>query len=259
MNYEKIYNNLVTSRLLLDRIKNNDGLLEKHHIIPKCLGGNNNKNNLVLLTSREHYLAHWLLCKIYTGKSKAKMAYAFFCMCRKNHNHKRGVTSRMYERTKRYVSTFCYGENHPSFGKSLWDEKTKKEISARMIGKNNPMYGKPAWNKGLTKETSDIILKYTEKSCITKKLNPTVPTPRTDEFKQRAATWMTGVPKTEACKIKLSKLNKGKKLSQETRNKMSVTRKSIQGIAKTYSCPYCNFEGKGSAMFRWHFDNCKFK
>ena len=39
MNYEKIYNNLITSRILLKRVKNNDGLLEKHHIIPKCLGG----------------------------------------------------------------------------------------------------------------------------------------------------------------------------------------------------------------------------
>lgn len=259
MDYKKIYNNLVTSRILLNRVKNNDGLLEKHHIIPKCLGGSNDKHNIVLLTPREHYLAHWLLCKIHKDKVKAKMVYAFFCMCRKNHNHKRGVTSKMYERAKIYISNFCHGKNHHSFKKEIWDEKARKEISNRMLGVNNPMYGKSPWNKGLTKDTSDIVAKYIEKSLCTKKLNPTASVPRTDEFKQRAAAWMTGVPKTEECKIKLSILNKGKKLSQETKDKMSATRKIKQSTANIYTCPYCNFEGKGSAMFRWHFNNCKFK
>jgi hypothetical protein len=27
----------------------------------------------------------------------------------------------------------------------------------------------------------------------------------------------------------------------------------------THTCPYCNKEGKGGAMFRFHFDNCKLK
>ena len=34
---------------------------EKHHIIPKSLGGPNNKDNLVKLTAKEHRLAHILL------------------------------------------------------------------------------------------------------------------------------------------------------------------------------------------------------
>jgi len=38
---------------------------ELHHIIPKCLGGENTKENLVLLTAREHYIAHLLLSKIF--------------------------------------------------------------------------------------------------------------------------------------------------------------------------------------------------
>lgn len=38
-----------------------EGYYEKHHIIPRCLSGPNDDSNLVLLTYREHILAHFLL------------------------------------------------------------------------------------------------------------------------------------------------------------------------------------------------------
>lgn len=34
------------------------GYSEKHHIIPKSLGGNNKKENLVSLTAREHFVTN---------------------------------------------------------------------------------------------------------------------------------------------------------------------------------------------------------
>jgi Straboviridae intron-like DNA endonuclease len=35
---------------------------------------------------------------------------------------------------------------------------------------------------------------------------------------------------------------------------------NAQKIAdKKYTCPYCDKVGKGNAMLRWHFDNCKSK
>lgn len=55
-------------------------LCEKHHTIPKSLGGTNTKENLVLLTVREHYVAHLLLTKMYEGSAKQKMYFAFKCM-----------------------------------------------------------------------------------------------------------------------------------------------------------------------------------
>ncbi|XAO17074.1 homing endonuclease [Escherichia phage FL23] len=60
MNYEKIYNSLI------DRARNRalTGYKERHHIIPKCLGGSNDASNLVDLTPEEHYVAHQLLVKI---------------------------------------------------------------------------------------------------------------------------------------------------------------------------------------------------
>lgn len=56
MNYKKVYDELMLSRL--DRVCNDDFYYEKHHIIPKSLGGTNKKDNLVKLTPKEHFLAH---------------------------------------------------------------------------------------------------------------------------------------------------------------------------------------------------------
>lgn len=63
MNYGKHYD------LLIDRAKNRkyDGYVEYHHIVPRCLGGTDDKDNLVALTPEEHYVAHQLLVKIYPG------------------------------------------------------------------------------------------------------------------------------------------------------------------------------------------------
>ena len=39
------------------------GYTEKHHIIPKSLGGGNG-HNLVRLNVREHFICHWLLIRM---------------------------------------------------------------------------------------------------------------------------------------------------------------------------------------------------
>ena len=61
MNYQKIYDNIV--RRGQNRIL--EGYSEKHHIVPRCLGGTDEVTNLVSLTPEEHYLCHLLLVKIH--------------------------------------------------------------------------------------------------------------------------------------------------------------------------------------------------
>lgn len=56
------------------------GYTESHHIIPKCMGGNDTKDNRVTLTAREHALCHWLLTKMVDGANKGKMFYALRCL-----------------------------------------------------------------------------------------------------------------------------------------------------------------------------------
>lgn len=85
MNYLKTYNNLVFSRKGLKR----KTYLEKHHIIPKSVFGiglldeshldhYDDENNLVFLTGREHFIAHWLLHRLFP-KNK-NLAAAFHAM-----------------------------------------------------------------------------------------------------------------------------------------------------------------------------------
>jgi NUMOD3 motif len=70
MNYTQHYQKLIEKSKLKNRLRRpstdpNYVYYEKHHIIPKCIGGTNEKSNLVLLTPEEHYVAHQLLVKIY--------------------------------------------------------------------------------------------------------------------------------------------------------------------------------------------------
>jgi len=83
---------------------------EKHHIIPKSLGGNNSKDNLVELTAREHFMVHMLLCKFTTGQAKMKMSYAFHAMCTfKNAERYNKVNSRLVEKIR---SNFKFTKEH---------------------------------------------------------------------------------------------------------------------------------------------------
>jgi len=42
-----------------------DGYKERHHILPRCMGGGDELSNLVDLTAEEHYVAHQLLTRIH--------------------------------------------------------------------------------------------------------------------------------------------------------------------------------------------------
>ena len=60
------------------RVRTRPWQYQEHHIIPGCLGGGDEKDNLVLLTPREHYLCHLLLTRMTSGRDKSKMVFAFF-------------------------------------------------------------------------------------------------------------------------------------------------------------------------------------
>lgn len=74
MRYEVIYSSLIERARSEKRSKGVGTFYESHHIIPLCTGGSNKKHNLVLLTIREHFLAHRLLDKIYRGAKGLSLA-----------------------------------------------------------------------------------------------------------------------------------------------------------------------------------------
>lgn len=75
MNYQKIYDQLVEKAKArgLDKSKH-EGYFEIHHILPRCLGGSDDKENLVMFTGREHFIAHMLLWKANPGEVSLQRA-----------------------------------------------------------------------------------------------------------------------------------------------------------------------------------------
>jgi len=159
---------------------------EKHHIVPRCLGGSNDKSNLVYLTAREHLLAHKLLDKIYPDNRKIFFAL-WSMLTMKNDDMKRIPNSREYEKAKirmaAQMSQIQKGRKRPpqtelhrkrnsesQLGKVLSEEtkskirekrklqittdETRAKISASGSGENNAFFGKKH-----TEETRALISK----------------------------------------------------------------------------------------------------
>jgi hypothetical protein len=130
MNYSNIYDQLIQRAKLRTSILE----YENHHILPKSLGGPNTKNNLVKLTLREHFLAHRLLTKMFTGEDRKKMYFAYY---RLSNRHKI-QSSRFYAKSKQQAREYL-SQIHS--GKTLSDNH-RLQIKNRTSGKNNPMHGK---------------------------------------------------------------------------------------------------------------------
>ena len=99
MNYAVIYEALIDKRRKFPLSKSN-GYCERHHYIPRCMGGGNEKWNIVNLTAKEHFIAHHLLCKI--NPKEMKLLNAFIAMCTKTTRQKRQIhiSAKRYEQLK---------------------------------------------------------------------------------------------------------------------------------------------------------------
>lgn len=130
MNYLSIYNSIMQQA----RNRTLEHGFERHHVVPKSLGGANNLSNLVRLTLREHFVAHKLLTRIYTGEAQKKMWFAYYRLC----NRHGRTNSRMYEQSRLQAKKYL-SQIHK--GKKLSAEHVQS-IKARTAGKNNPNYGR---------------------------------------------------------------------------------------------------------------------
>lgn len=128
------------------------GYYEKHHIQPKSLGGTNDKENLVKLTAREHFICHWLLVKMYNKGTieRNKMLCALWRMQSINENHKRYINSHVYEKLRiefaetigKLTSISQSGKRNSQFG--------KKWYTNRDTGESKSFFEKPndKWIEG---------------------------------------------------------------------------------------------------------------
>ena len=140
--YSKLYFKIISNAQ--NRV--NEGYTEKHHILPKSLGGTDEPENLVELTAREHYLCHYLLTKFTEGVHRRRMLFAFKAMNMKSKTTKgRKFNSRLYEYFKESLSK-ATSERLSEF----WsDEANRKKQSERISRswQNGSRDSQRAWMK----------------------------------------------------------------------------------------------------------------
>lgn len=152
MNYQDHYDRLISRA----KERKLDCYSESHHIVPKCMGGTDDKDNLILLTAREHFIAHLLLMKIHPESYGLVKAVNMMCMAGENQDR---TMNRMYGWLK---------------------DKFSKEMSRSQAGANNSNYGNCWVSNRILKVTFqipknkyfDYMLEGFEKRRIMKFIDP---------------------------------------------------------------------------------------
>lgn len=161
MDYQSIYEKLI-NRALERKLDNNE-YYELHHIVPRCLGGTDDRKNLVNLTAREHFIAHLCLVKIYPGNG-ALIRAAVMMAC--GSSRQKRSANRIYEWLRKKHSAAMKetqsGTKNSQFG-SIWvfneslKENKKIKISELSVWKNQ------GWEQGRVYDFDKIY--YTCTSC----------------------------------------------------------------------------------------------
>jgi len=164
MDYQKVYDKIILRAKNENRKKNNGVYYESHHIIPKCKPflGSDKKENRVLLTAKEHYVCHKLLCKIYKDNESLRRALWYMMNQINNKHQKRDykIGAREYELGKIEYNKFFKsednpiykrtGDKHPMYGRRGVDNPNfgRKFPFRQKKGKENSNYGKPSIHIG---------------------------------------------------------------------------------------------------------------
>lgn len=228
MDYLNIYNQLVTFR---KKHPSEEEYTETHHIVPLCMGGDNSKDNLVVLSAREHFLAHHLLYKHYR---LPRLAHAWFAMLRGTKSQYRDFTSRQYSAAKKAHSEAMkkrMNENHPFLGKKHTKEAREKISKA---------------NKGRVKSPEEIA-NWVDK--VAKR-------PRTEEWKSnigvKGMVMLKNIHNGEVIRIFEENIKDLQNPSEWTHPQKGIPK-------QTCKCKYCDFEGSLMMVSKYHDEKCKFK
>jgi len=146
MNYKKIYDSIIERSLHRSEPAE---YCEYHHIVPMCMGGEDEDVNKTILTAREHFLVHWLLVKTYPHDGKIVCAF-------------NRLTSGNYNNGVRYFSS-SYKYARENF--STYMKKT-----CNVIDKNSKIFR--AYRDDIRIKSGELI-KYTKKGIATKQITVT--------------------------------------------------------------------------------------
>lgn len=162
--YTKLYFQIINSTTEVELL----GYCEVHHIIPRSFGGSDDKDNLVKLSSRKHFLCHYLLTKMVKKRSNLWFkAIKAFSMMNMGHNGKRYLNSRLYEQNRKHMSETMSesqsGEKNSAYGKRwIWihhveTNENKRHDKNKAIPEN---YSTGQVRKNLMKESKYTLKCY---------------------------------------------------------------------------------------------------
>lgn len=264
MNYLLVYENLINSRVLLNRKRKNN-YYEKHHIIPRCLGGSNDNNNLVLLTAKEHFICHKLLAEIHPDNRG--ITNAFWMMSLKttsNGNRNYVVSSTEYERARLLYIKNNSGANSCRFGAIPYNKGVKCSEEVKELLREK-LKGRKRDVDSIQKQKETNKIRYPNKENLKGNLGKSP----SKEVVERRTQKLIGQKRTEQFRINLSENRKGEKNPMYNKipwnNGIKHTEQCKLNMKKSWenrtlvTCPYCNKEGHSNGMTRYHFNNCKFK
>lgn len=239
MNYRGVYNRLMLKAWRRVEVV---GYSEKHHVIPRCLGGGNSKDNLVILTAAEHYIAHLLLMKMHPerrnmalpiilmsknigiGKRNKLVAVAREMAAQSHRGQKRS------EETRKRISEAALKsfKEDPERAKEIIkrnkarvvSEETRKKIGdlgrgkeGFMKGKNHSQESKEKISASLQGNQRALGHKHSAEDCA--------------KFSEqrKGNKYALGMKHTDETKARISKSTKGVPKSPETRARMSLARR----------------------------------
>ncbi len=243
MTYQEFIQNILDTR---GRFACGDEYHERHHIIPKCMNGSNEKENLIDLYAREHFIAHKMLADENPDNDGLILAYTCMAFIKRDDTERYELTPEEYEEVRiihaKTISRRHTGEGNPFYGKyhteetkqkivefnsgRVYSEETRKKMSDSLSGENNPMFGKH-WSQ---QQIENMKQKMNGEN------NPMFgisPQERMNEetYKQWKVHLqesnkgknnpMFGKHHTEESKIKISEAKKGVTHSEETKKKQS--------------------------------------
>jgi hypothetical protein len=214
MNYQKIYNNLInraTRRI-------SEGYVEKHHIVPRCLGGTDAKENIVSLYPEEHYLAHLLLCKVNKGNSKLLYAAMNMTSGSMINNSKRN--NKAYGWLRRQYAESMSGDNNPARrNPNLQKEAAKKRVGQKRTEETKARMSAAQKGRTFTEETKRNMAEAA-------KNRPPISEETRVKLKNRTPNkGMLGKTMSAETKAKMSAAQQGKRMSEEAKAKMRVAAK----------------------------------
>jgi hypothetical protein len=212
MNYQQIYDKLVS------RLDKRVGYVEKHHILPRCLGGTDEISNLIELYPEEHYLAHLLLCKIYPGNQKLLYATMNMTTGSMTNNGKRN--NKAYGWLRRQYAESMAGDNNPARRiPNLQKEAAKKRTGQKRSKETKARMSIAQKGKTFSKDT-----KY--KMASAARNRPPISEETRQKLKQRIPNkGMLGQTMSAETKAKMSVSRQGKTMSEETKAKMRIAAK----------------------------------